>query len=490
MPGKYGEGGKVQKIAFALLISGLLLAAGCGGGSSQSSSQSSGTGSSTGTGNTSVAGGNTIVTSGNNVAPLIVDAGPPNINFLSVNTAFTTVVVCAPGSAANCVTIDHVAVDTGSTGLRIPASAFPSFTNGAAVLAALPNVNVSTPVAECMQFLDGSFFWGAVKSADVKMGGSGNTGEVAAAVPIHVIGDASVPSGASIPSSCSTVTSIGGTQTGGTEEDTVAALGANGLLGVGNFQYDCDILGLANPCVSSSTVPSGSYYTCTGSSCSPSGVPVAEQVRNPVSLFAADNNGVIIELPAVPVGGQSGISAGQGSLVFGIGTASNNGLSSSAVVLTLDSNPNDAAWLGFTTVFNGVSYPNSTSSIGSFLDSGSNIFRFLDQPTSKIPDCPVNTSFYCPAATESLTAVNQATAGNSHAVQFSVANADTLFTSNDTAFSDLAAPNTPGSPNSATQVGDGFFDWGLPFFYGRNVYTAIWQVSPPSGVPAGPFWAY
>jgi hypothetical protein len=468
------------------LISGLSLAAGCGGGSSNNSS----TGTGTGTSSTSVAGGNTIVTSGNNVALLIVDGGPPKINFLSVNTAFTTVVVCAPGSAANCVTIDHVAVDTGSTGLRIPASAFASFTNGAAVLAALQNVNASTPVAECVQFLDGSFIWGAVKSADVKMGGSGNTGEVAAGVPIHVLGDASVPSGASIPSTCSTVTSLGGTQTAGTEENTVAALGANGLLGVGNFQYDCDILGQANPCVSASTVPSGTYYTCTGSSCSPSGVSVAEQVRNPVSLFAVDNNGVILELPAVPAGGQLGISAGQGSLVFGIGTESNNGLSSSAVVLTLDSNPNDAAWLGFTTVFNGVSYPNSLSAIGSFLDSGSNIFRFLDQPTSKIPNCPINTDFYCPAATESLTAVNQAANGNSHAVQFSVANADTLFTGSDSAFSNLAAPNTPGSPNSATQAADGFFDWGLPFFYGRNVYTAIWQVSPPSGVPAGPFWAY
>ena len=97
----------------------------------------------------------------------------------------------------------------------------------------------------------------------------------------------------------------------------------------------------------------------------------AQQVRNPVSLFA-DNNGVIIELPAVPAGGQAGISAGQGSLVFGIGTQANNVLSSSAVVLPLDSNPSDAAWLGITTVFNGVSYPNSTSSIGSFLDSGSN----------------------------------------------------------------------------------------------------------------------
>jgi len=30
----------------------------------------------------------------------------------------------------------------------------------------------------------------------------------------------------------------------------------------------------------------------------------------------------------------------------------------------------------------------------------------------------------------------------------------------------------------------------MPFFFGRNVYTAIEGVTPPSGVPAGPFWAY
>ncbi len=75
---------------------------------------------------TSTTGGNTIVTSGNNVAPLIVDAGPRSVasSDPDFNLAFTTVVVCAPDST-NCVTIDHVTVDTGSTGLRIPADGLP-----------------------------------------------------------------------------------------------------------------------------------------------------------------------------------------------------------------------------------------------------------------------------------------------------------------------------------------------------------------------------
>jgi hypothetical protein len=41
-----------------------------------------------------------------------------------------------------------------------------------------------------------------------------------------------------------------------------------------------------------------------------------------------------------------------------------------------------------------------------------------------------------------------------------------------------------GGPGSANT-----FAWGLPFFYGRTVYTAIAGVSV-AGVPVGPYWAY
>jgi len=34
----------------------------------------------------------------------------------------------------------------------------------------------------------------------------------------------------------------------------------------------------------------------------------------------------------------------------------------------------------------------------------------------------------------------------------------------------------------------GNFDWGLPFFFGRNVFTAIETRNTPAGT--GPFWAY
>jgi hypothetical protein len=70
--------------------------------------------------------------------------------------------------------------------------------------------------------------------------------------------------------------------------------------------------------------------------------------------------------------------------------------------------------------------------------------------------------------------------GISSTVSFSVANADTLTTSNATftVFDDLAGPN----PDTTS------FDLGLPFFLGRNVYTAIAGRNTSGGM--GPYFAY
>jgi hypothetical protein len=177
-----------------------------------------------------------------------------------------------------------------------------------------------------------------------------------------------------------------------------------------------------------------------------------------VALFATDNNGVIVELPAVS-GGEVTVS---GSLVFGIGTQSNNALGTATIYTA----PNAA----FTTTYKSQTYAES------FIDSGSNGYFF---PDSTIPVCSDITGFYCPSSTENLSATNQAS-GASGTVDFSVANADALFANlSDNAFEDLGGP--AGAPAN-------YFDWGLPFFYGRNVYTAIEGMSTPGGT--GPFWAY
>jgi hypothetical protein len=62
-----------------------------------------------------------------------------------------------------------------------------------------------------------------------------------------------------------------------------------------------------------------------------------------------------------------------------------------------------------------------------------------------------------------------------------------LFTNNNGnnfAFMELGGPNTPISGCGSS------FGWGLSFFYGRNVFTAIEQ-QPVTGTSfVGPFWAY
>jgi hypothetical protein len=237
-------------------------------------------------------------------------------------------------------------------------------------------------------------------------------------------------------------------------------LGANGILGVGQAAQDC-----GGACAQAGSGNPGLYYECPSSGCVliPTGEPLAQQVTNPVALFPTDNNGIIVQLPALSGAG----TTVSGSLVFGIGTQSNNGLNGATVYTT-------SPEFAFTTTYNGNSYP------GSFVDSGSNGFFFAN--TTGITACTGNESgFYCPSTTENLSATNKGVNGASGTVKFSIANAQTLFANvNDHAFSDLGGPTPTPSPN--------YFDWGFPFFFGRNVYTAIEGKSTPGG--AGPYWAY
>jgi hypothetical protein len=365
-----------------------------------------------------------------NVVPIVIDAGPVPTTASEINVAYVSVTVCTSGTlgTATCQTIDHVLVDTGSSGLRLLNSALYSNLNLPAV------TNSSGAIGECMTFADG-FTWGSVRSADIYLGG-----EVAPSVPIQVIGDQ--PGGATaVPTDCSS--------TGVINENTPALLGANGILGVGLFTNDCDI------CLSWA-VPAA-YYTCTSTGCTNSTVTSAQAVQNPVALFLQDNNGVLIDLPAVSAAGASILN---GSLIFGIGTQTNNKLGGATVYAT-DSYGN------FSTTYNG---PNT-----SYIDSGSNALFFNDSITM----CRGTTWAYCPPLPLPLSATNTAASGgNSGSVNFSIVGVDPLGPS-------IVAANIGGPYGQ-----NGWFDWGLPFFFGRPVFTAISGMSPPTGVPAGPFWAY
>lgn len=368
--------------------------------------------------------------SNNNVASIVVNQGPDNGY---ANGLFTTVTICATGTS-NCQAISGVLVDTMSYGMRILSSAMTSSLSSA--LSQEKDINGNS-VSECAQFSDG-ITWGPVKTADVKM-----ASEVASAIPIQVIGD---PAFSAVPASCTSA---------GAPEDTLQKLGANGILGIGPFVQDCPA------CAPGTTNNQNFYYACAGSACSVTTVALPQQVQNPVAAFKTDNNGVLVELPAVV----SSTSTVSGSLIFGIETQSNNSLGS-AHIITLDRSTGNIS-----TGFQGKTY-------SSFLDTGSNAYFFLDSATTGMPTCPSpENGFYCPSARVAFSAINTGTNNASSAVSFNIENADALFASSvDNVFPTLGGPNS------------GMFDWGLPFFYGRHVFVAIEGAGTPGG--AGPYWAY
>ena len=353
----------------------------------------------------------------------------------NVNLLTTSVTVCAPGNSSNCQTIDHIVVDTGSAGLRILASALaPSL---AQALVQQTDAG-GTPVVECAHFVDG-YTWGPVKLADARF-----SSERANSLPLQVIGDPAFPG---VPARCAAT---------GPSKNSVQELRANGILGISVFRQDCG---------SACTVPNNRamYYVCSASTCTQTPVALEQQVQNPVSLFAVNNNGVLIDLPAVP---DAGAARADGLLVFGIGTQANNALGTVTVIGL------DPASGNFTTQYKGSSY------FGSFIDSGSNGL-FVSDAIAVCTSESAAPGFYCPASTVNETAVIEGVNGASASIDFSIANAQTLLTANPgfTAFGNLGAPFLAHS-----------FDWGLPFFYGRKVYTAIEGAITPGG--PGPYVAF
>ena len=398
----------------------------CGGGDGAATSGSSSS-------------GGTTPPTGSNVVSVVVDAGPLPTTNADTNTLFTTVTICVPGSSTSCQTIDHIQVDTGSYGLRILSSV---------LTLALPVQTASNgeAIVECTQFVDG-YSWGPVALADAQV-----SGETASSIPVQVIGD---PNYATVPSDCSSI---------GPAEDTVAQFGANGIIGIGPFAQDC------GPNCAAAAQPQ-TYYTCTASACQATALALANQVANPVTFFATDNNGVIIQLPSVAAAGAATVT---GTMIFGVDTETNNA-SGSQSVLTLVGTSGAAGQVPgtFTTNFNGGTLTES------FLDTGSNGLFFNDSSLATCTESGL-TSFFCPSSIENLSATLEGQNGISAGVTFSVAPADTLAAA-DVAFSNLAG-TYPDTSDTET------FDWGLPFFYGRTVYTVIENATTTVGT--GPYVAF
>jgi hypothetical protein len=367
-----------------------------------------------------------------NVLRVVVDSGPTGDN---VNRLYTDVTICSPGSTSQCQTIANVLVDTGSTGLRLLASVVDPRLN----LGRLTGAS-GLPVLNCAQFVDNTFAWGPLVMADIAL-----AGKVASKVPVQIIAD---PAFSAMAGVCSS----------GTPMNSLRTLGATGIIGLGLFKEDCGAM-----CETVSN--NGFYFTCTTVACTsstPTKLPISKQLKNPVALFESDNNGIVIDLPAVSPDGATSVA---GSLIFGVGTDINNQPPTGSILTT--------SALGYiATQFEGNTMGTS------FIDTGSNGLYFSSRT---IPNCLASgsTGFYCPTSTIGLSATLVGSNAKSVAIPFSIGNASALF---------AGAPKAALPTLGGTFADASSFDWGLPFFYGRRVFMGIEGAS--LGLEKGPFYAF
>jgi hypothetical protein len=187
----------------------------------------------------------------------------------------------------------------------------------------------------------------------------------------------------------------------------------------------------------------------------------------------------------------SGAATATGTLTFGIGTQTDNALSTSVKVYALSGNLIEGSlYYSIAATYNGNSYP-------ALIDSAENFNFFLDAATvaagpagAGITSCPLNVDLYCTSSAVSLPFTAKDSIGDSSTVTLSIGNATTLLNSSvldggsNAAFSNLTGGLTLGAVND-------YVDLGMPFFYGRTVYVGISGEVPPSGVsaPLG-YWAF
>jgi hypothetical protein len=425
----------------------------------------------------------TGTSSGSNSVSVTVGFGPNGYSNTAdsyYNGIFTTVTVCEPGTAT-CIDVPNMLVDTGSSGLRVLSSALTGVT--------LSQVNDGSGdyLNECTAFGDGSFTWGPVDLATVQIGGesasqvpAGAGGSANTGIAIQVISSQNVPAdvqsfGQCIPSSNTP------------DLDTVTALGANGILGIGTEPQDCSTAG-TNFCTTTTGISQieDPYFLCmTSGACAPSTVPYQYQLWNPVAAFSSsDTGGVALTLPSVPAGGQATVT---GTLVFGIGTEANNMIPGDATVYEVDSEGNFAS----ATLF-GVTYT-SLNSNGSFLDSGTNSLLLSDPATltsgtGVTTDICADNGYYCPASTLSLNITLAGSNGTTSPTEtLMIENADSLLNSTDAALNDLGSPScVPVTGSPCATVTDSF-DLGLPFFFNRTIFVGI--AGTNTTYPNG-YWAF
>lgn len=337
-----------------------------------------------------------------------------------VNAPYVTVTICAPGTS-NCATIDHVLVDTGSVGLRLLRSAVPSS------LGLVDNRDSArgNTMAECVEFGSG-VAWGPVSTVDLKI-----AGETASSSPIQIVDD----SFASIPADCSN-------EGPDMAANGASSFGGNGLIGLNVVRHDCQ--------TSCQFAAASIYYDCAGSDCTAVAAPLAEQVPNPVTKFATDNNGVTLSFPAVGEGGQGSVS---GTMTFGVDTQSNNILPATAQQMTT------TPFGEVTSSFNGLPMPG-------IVDSGSGAYLFVDSSISQCPSSFSNQPWFCPPDPATISASLQSESGVTLGVSFTLFNTVSELGNGSNAAHAGIGQNT-------SLFGAGEFDLGMPYFYGKSITFGI-----------------
>ena len=411
-----------------------------------------------------------------------VDSGPTDLFSLNLtNILYATVTVCAPGARptdgllAKCKTIDHVQVDTGSVGLRVLASKVAGLGLIPVELAAdASRAGLAGQAYECYPFVIGGL-WGPTARADVRLGE-----QWASALTVQLIQDG--PNAAALlPDDCSQWID-------GPVLSSASALGSNGILGIGSTVLDCGL-----GCLDKNYPDSihAQYYSCPpGASgtldCSAAAVVAPMQVFNPVARLApdpannnlADNNGVVLVLPAVP---DTGAAKVNGELIFGINTRStdvgkrsiSNQLAAGAKPIRLGvDRQNSLSAHGFDSYLNISTEYNGRTIYNSYLDTGTNGFFFYDSSIAlcSTPDSGKPT-WYCPLKSLFPSAVlsdGDSPGLNALTVSFLVRDSGTVLPSS------TALPGMAGAPaDPLTSAAS--FSWGLPFFYGKRVLLSIWD---------------
>lgn len=283
------------------------------------------------------------------------------------------------------------------------------------------------PISVCNLYGSGYAF-ATANYADVYIGG-----EKASNIPVQVIDDSSSQSG--VPASCSNQGNV----------VNFSNSGAKGIIGV-------------NPMININN-NTNIDYTCTNGSCTEinSGIPVTYLNVNPVGYFVSgNNNGEIISLPSVNASSNSNIS---GTLTFGINTESNNQVPTN--VSSVQGDPTDfiGRFVGFS----------SNTIFSTMFDSGTNHFYFYSTEINQCSD------LYCP---------NSPTAWNSQIINYDLDGSAIALSSIISTQTDYYAL----MPNWGIVAPSGEGLYGLPFYFGKNVYLGF--VGYTSTMGSGPTWGF